>query len=62
MIANKFVTLTRGFNTSLFMLAPVASFNFASRYSANRLVADRRKITLPDPENVKLVLPFGFKG
>lgn len=62
MIANKLVTFARPFQSSMFMLAPVATFNFASRYQMNRLTADRNKITLPNPEELKLVLPFGPKG
>lgn len=39
------------------MLAPVSTFNFASRYQMHRITADRQRLILPAPEDLKLVLP-----
>jgi hypothetical protein len=50
------IHLNRTFQTQ-FLLAPVALCGFASRYKMTRITANRQKITLPSPEEVKLVLP-----
>ena len=42
---------------SVFMLAPITSFAFASRYQMNRMTADRQRLIFPKPEDLKLVLP-----
>ena len=43
--------------SSIFMLAPITSFGFASRYQMNRLTADRQRLIMPHLEDMKLVLP-----
>lgn len=42
---------------TLLMLTPVSNFNFSSRYAMHRITAERKKITLPKPEEVNLVMP-----
>lgn len=44
-------------SAAIYMLAPVTSFSFASRYQMKRLTADRQRLTMPNPEDLKLVLP-----
>lgn len=39
------------------MLAPFASFDFSSRYKMNRIIADRSKVIMPKPEDLKLIIP-----
>jgi hypothetical protein len=39
------------------MLTPVATFNFASRFQMHRITADRNRMILPKPEDLKLCLP-----
>lgn len=42
---------------TLMMLSPVTNFNFASRYQMHRITADRQIITMPKPEDLRLVIP-----
>ena len=57
MITTKFFAMRMMQTTSFSMLAPVSTYNFASRYKMNRITTQMQRITLPDPETLNLVLP-----
>lgn len=57
MITTKFFAMRTMQTTSFSMLAPISTYNFASRYKMNRITTQMQRITLPDPEKLNLVLP-----